>query len=207
VEVASVVFRSLGLKRPKIAPELADRVPPGQYLTERWPVLHHGSIPTFNPATWDLRVFGLVERPFRLNWEELLAVPRVTVRADMHCVTRWSKLDNSWEGISAHELMARAGVQPEARFVLFHSDGGYTANIPVESFNDDDVLLAVKHNGEELSPEHGYPLRSVVPRRYAWKSAKWLRGIEFLSEDQLGFWEKYGYNNHADPWLEERFAE
>ena len=202
-----MVFRSLGLKRPKIDPNLADRVPPGQYLTERWPVLHYGSIPAFNPATWDFRVTGLVAQPIRLSWEEFQSWPRVTVTADMHCVTRWSKLDNTWEGVSAAEILSRARPAPEARFVLFHSDNGYTANIPIDSFNDTDVLLAIKHNGEELTPEHGYPLRAVVPKRYAWKSAKWLRAIEFLSEDQLGFWEQYGYNNHADPWLEERFAE
>lgn len=202
-----MVFRSLGLKRPKVAPELAERTPPGQYLTERWPVLHYGSIPSFNPATWDFRVFGLVDRPLRFTWDEFIALPRTTVHADMHCVTRWSKLDNDWEGVSARHIMELAGVQPEANFVLFHSDGGYTANIPMEAFDDEDVLFAVKHNGEELTPEHGYPLRSVIPKRYAWKSAKWIRGVEFMREDRLGFWEKYGYNNNADPWQEERFAE
>ncbi len=202
-----MVFRSLGLKRPKVAPELAERTPPGQYLTERWPVLHYGSIPSFNPANWDFRVFGLVDRPLRLTWDEFLALPRTTVHADMHCVTRWSKLDNDWEGVSARHIMELVGVQPEAKFVLFHSEGGYTANIPMEAFDDEDVLFATKHNGEELTPEHGYPLRSVVPKRYAWKSAKWIRGVEFMAEDRLGFWEKYGYNNNADPWQEERFSE
>lgn len=202
-----MVFRSLGLKRPTVSPELAERVPPGQYLTERWPVLHHGGIPSFNPATWDLRVFGLVEEPLRFTWDEFLALPRVTITADMHCVTRWSKLDNTWEGVSAREIVERARPTPEARFVLFHADGGYTANIPFAAFADEDVLLAIAHNGEELAPEHGYPLRAVVPKRYAWKGAKWLRAIEFLAQDRLGFWEKYGYNNDADPWREERFAE
>jgi len=202
-----MVFRSLGLKRPKVAPEQADRVPPGQYLTERWPVLHHGAIPTFNPAAWDLRVFGLVEQELRLTWEEFLALPRVSVGADMHCVTRWTKLDNTWEGVAAREIIARVRPQPEAAVVLFHAEGGYTANIPFASFDDDDVLLATAHNGSDLTPEHGAPLRSVVPKRYAWKGAKWLRGIEFLAEDRLGFWEKYGYHNTADPWQEERFAE
>jgi DMSO/TMAO reductase YedYZ molybdopterin-dependent catalytic subunit len=202
-----MVFRSLGLKRPQLPPDVAERIPPGQFLTERWPVLHHGAIPSFNPATWDLRVFGLVEHELRFTWDEFLALPRVVVNADMHCVTRWSKLDNTWEGVSARSIIEAAGVKPEARFVLFHSDGGYTANIPFEVFADDDVLLALKHNDEELTPEHGYPVRAVVPKRYAWKSAKWLRGIEFMAEDKLGFWEQYGYHNNADHWKEERFAE
>ena len=182
-------------------------MPPGQHVTQRWPVLHHGSIPPFNAATWDFRVFGLVEAPLRFTWDEFLALPRVTVTADMHCVTRWSKLDNSWEGVAAREIMSRTKVRPEARFVLFHADGGYTANIPLAAFDDDAALLAIKHNGEELAPEHGFPLRAVIASRYAWKSAKWLRGIEFLAEDHLGFWEQYGYNSNADPWNEERFAE
>jgi DMSO/TMAO reductase YedYZ molybdopterin-dependent catalytic subunit len=202
-----MVFRSLGLKRPQLPPDVAERIPPGQFLTERWPVLHHGAIPSFNPATWDLRVFGLVEHELRFSWDEFLAFPRVVVNADMHCVTRWSKLDNTWEGVSARTIIEAAGVKPEARFVLFHSDGGYTANIPFEVFADEDVLLALKHDDEELTAEHGYPLRAVVPKRYAWKSAKWLRGIEFMAGDMLGFWEQYGYHNNADHWKEERFAE
>lgn len=202
-----MVFRSMGLKRPKVAPELAERTPPGQHLTERWPVLHDGSIPPFDPATWDFRVFGLVERPLGYGWDEFRALPRVTIHADMHCVTRWSKLDNDWEGVSGRYVMERAGLRPDAKFVLFHCDGGYTANLPIEVFHDDEVLFALKHDGEDLTPEHGYPLRAVVPKRYAWKSAKWLRGVEFLAADQPGFWERYGYSNSADPWREERFAE
>ena len=202
-----MVFRSLGVKRPKIAPELAERVPPGQHVTARWPVLHHGAIPPFNPAAWDLRVFGLIERPLRYTWEEFQALPRFTFTADMHCVTRWSKLDNAWEGVAAREIIARARPLPEARFVLLHAEGGYTANLDLDAFAADDVLLALKHGGEDLSPEHGQPLRAVIPSRYAWKGAKWLRAIEFLADDRPGFWEKYGYNNNADPWREERFAE
>ncbi len=202
-----MVFRSLGVKRPKIDPSLAGRLPPGQHLTQRWPVLHQGAVPPFDPASWVFRVFGLVERPLRLTWPEFQALPRTTVGADMHCVTRWSKLDNVWEGVSARELLARARPLAEARFVLFHADGDYTANLPLAAFDDEDVLLALKHGGEDLTPEHGAPLRAVVPKRYAWKSAKWLRGIEFLAEDQPGFWENYGYHNDADPWREERFAE
>ena len=200
-------FRSLGLKRPTIAPNLAARVPPGQYLTERWPVLHHGSIPTFDPASWDLRVHGLVARPLTLTWDEFQTLPRVTITADMHCVTRWSKLDNSWEGVALREIMDRAGVLPEAKHVIFHCDGDYTTNLPLAVVSKPDVLLATAHDGEELTPEHGAPLRAVVPSRYAWKSAKWLRAIEFVAEDRPGFWEQYGYHNNADPWPEERFAE
>jgi DMSO/TMAO reductase YedYZ molybdopterin-dependent catalytic subunit len=202
-----MVFRSQGLKRPQLPRDLADRIPPGQFLTERWPVLHYGSIPEFDPSTWELRVFGLVENELRYSWEEFLELPRVEVNADMHCVTRWTKLDNSWEGVAPRTLIGAAGVKPEARFVLFHCDGGYTANIPFDVFTQDDVLLALKHDGEDLSPDHGYPLRVVIPSRYAWKSAKWVRGIEFLADDRLGFWEQYGYNNNADHWKEERFAE
>ena len=200
-------FRAMGVKRPKISPELADRVPPGQHVTARWPVLHQGSGPEFDPVRWDLRVFGLVEAPLRFSWDEFLVLPRVQVRADMHCVTRWSTLDNTWEGVPAREILARAGVRPEARFVVFHAAEDYAANIPLAAFDDDDVVLAIKRNGEELTPEHGYPVRAIVPKRYAWKGAKWLRGIEFVAEDQPGFWEQYGYNNSADPWREERFAE
>ena len=202
-----MAFPSRGLKRPRVAPQLGARTPPGQYLTERWPVLHHGPVPPFDPATWDFRVFGLVERPLRFTWEEFRALPRVAVHADMHCVTRWSKLDNDWEGVPAREVVARAGVRPEARFALLHGEGGYTANLPFAAFADDQVLFALKHGGEDLTPEHGFPLRAVVPRCYAWKSAKWLRGVEFLAEDQPGFWERYGYHHNADPWREERFAD
>lgn len=201
-----MVFRSLGLKRPKVDPAVADRIPPGQYLTERWPVLHYGAVPKIDLAVWTLEVIGLVEHPLRFTWEEFQALPMVTVHADMHCVTRWSKLDNDWEGVSFRTIMALAKPSPEARFIMFHGDGGYTANVPLAVANDDDVLLATKHDGEVLTPEHGSPLRAVVPKRYAWKSAKWLRAVEFMAEDRLGFWERYGYNNNADFWKEERFA-
>jgi DMSO/TMAO reductase YedYZ molybdopterin-dependent catalytic subunit len=202
-----MAFRSTGLKRPKVPVELADRVPPGQYPTDRWPVLHVGAVPGFDPATWDVQVFGLVERPMRLTWAELQALPTVEITADMHCVTRWSKLGNRWEGVALRHLLDLAGVKPQARYLVFHCEGGYTANLPLEVAGGDDVLLALKHGGEPLAPEHGFPLRAVVPKRYAWKSAKWLRGIELLAEDRPGFWEQYGYSNSADPWQEERFAE
>ena len=170
-------------------------------------MLHEGKVPAFDPATWDLQVIGLVDRPVRLSWAEFQRLPAVEVTADMHCVTRWSKLNNSWEGVSGRYVVELAGVLPAAKYVLFHAEGGYTANVPLAAFAADDALLALKHGGEDLAPEHGSPLRAVVPTRYAWKSAKWLRGIEFLAEDRPGFWEGYGYDDNADPWHEERFAE
>ncbi len=203
-----MVFRSLGIKRPKISPELADRVPPGQHPTERWPVLHHGAVPTFDPATWDFRVWGLVGEPLRFTWEEFLALPRITVTADMHCVTRWSKLDNLWEGVPTRELLNHVQVSTAAKFVMVHCEYGFTTNLPVEDFFAEDCLFALKHNGEDLTPDHGYPVRLVVPRLYAWKSAKWVRGIEFLEADRPGFWESWdhgGYHMRGDPWAEERF--
>ena len=202
-----MVARPPGRRRPRISPELQDRLPPGQHPTQRWPVLHHGPIPPFDPATWDFRVFGLVDEPLCFTWEEFRALPRVTVAADLHCVTRWSKLDNTWEGVPVREILARAKVRPDARFVLLHAEGRFTANLPLEAFAAEDALLALRHNGQDLTPEHGFPLRAIAPNRYAWKSAKWLRGIEFLATDRLGFWEEYGYNSNADVWQEERFAE
>jgi DMSO/TMAO reductase YedYZ molybdopterin-dependent catalytic subunit len=202
-----MVFRSTGLKRPQLAPDVAERIPPGQFLTQRWPILHYGPVPSFDPASWDLHIYGQVENELRFSWEEFLTLPRIVVNSDMHCVTRWSKLDNEWEGVSTRFVVEAAGVKPEARHVLFHCEGGYTSNVPIEVFSDQDVILALKHDGEDLTPEHGFPLRVVIPKRYAWKSAKWLRGIEFLAEDRPGFWEQYGYNNNADFSKEERFAD
>ncbi len=181
------------------------RNPPGQYLTEKWPVLHAGSVPRFNPHTWDLRIFGLVETPLRLNYQEFMSLPKAQIISDVHCVTAWSKLDNEWEGVSVRELMKRVKILSEAKFVVAHAEEGFTANLPIDAFLDDDVLFAYAHNGEPLAPEHGRPLRLVVPKRYFWKSAKWVRGVEFSSEDKPGFWEVRGYNNNADPWKEERY--
>ena len=188
---------------------MADRVPPGQYVTEKFPVLHYGSVPTYTDLekTWDFRVWGEIEAPKRFSFDEFRALPTAQVRTDIHCVTRWSKLGNRWEGVALAHVLDLAGVEPEAAFLVFHCEGGYAANLPLAVARDEDVLLALKHDGEPLSPEHGYPLRAVVPKRYAWKSAKWLRGIELLTEDRPGFWERYGYSNSADPWREERFAE
>ncbi len=184
-----------------------ERVPPGQYETKKWPVLHYGSVPGFDKASWDFRVLGLVEQPLRMNHAEFFSLPRVQVKGDFHCVTTWSKLDNLWEGVSVHEILKRVKVKPEAQYVLAHCEHGFTANLPLSDFVQEDVLFAMKHNGEDLTPEHGYPLRLMVPRLYAWKSAKWLRGIEFLEKDRPGFWEQNGYHMRGDPWTEERHRE
>ena len=188
-------------------PAVASRIPPGQYRTEKFPVLHYGSVPRVDLATWDLKVYGEVDSPFSLTWTEFKALPRKTVQTDIHCVTRWSNLDTTWEGVAIQEILTRAQVRPTATHVVSHAEQGYTANLPLSILDDDDVLLADTFDGQPLEPEHGYPLRLVVPKRYFWKSSKWLRGLEFLDHDQLGFWERYGYNNDADPWKEERYSE
>lgn len=186
--------------------EVSDRIPAGQHLTKKWPVLHVGSVPNVTPATWSFETSGLVENPLRFSWDEFSDLPMVEITTDFHCVTTWSKLDMTWRGVPIAEILRRTGVRPEAHFVMAHAEGGYTTNIPLEVLNDDDVLLAVACDGEPLTPEHGAPMRLVVPKRYAWKSAKWLRGMEFMEDDQPGFWEMRGYHNNADPWKEERFG-
>jgi DMSO/TMAO reductase YedYZ molybdopterin-dependent catalytic subunit len=180
------------------------RVPPGQYLTERFPVLTYGSNPSYHLADWTLSISGEVERPFSLTWDELMALEQVEVTTDIHCVTRWSKLDTTWTGVRPRELLDRAGVRPGGHFVMAHSDGGYTTNLPLEALYDDDVLLAHRYEGRPLEDDHGAPLRLLVPRRYFWKSAKFLRRLEVMPADQEGFWELNGYHNDADPWKEQR---
>ncbi len=188
-------------------PAIAARIPPGQYQTDKFPVLHYGSVPNTDLATWDFRVFGAVDSPFTLSWTEFQALPHKQVTTDIHCVTRWTKLGTVWEGVPIQEILSRAGLRPEASHVLAHSEQGYTANLPISVLDDDDVILADTFDGKPLEREHGWPLRLFVPKRYFWKSAKWIRGLEFLDHDILGFWERYGYNNDADPWKEERFSE
>jgi DMSO/TMAO reductase YedYZ molybdopterin-dependent catalytic subunit len=192
-------------KKADLPPDKAARVPPGQYLTEKWPVLHYGSVPRFDPKTWDFRVFGKVLNEFKLKWEEFSALPMTTVVADMHCVTTWSRLDQRWEGVPFSKIVELAKPLPDAKFVIAHSEHGFSANIPIEFCFRDDCLIALRANGEPLSAEHGQPARLVVPRLYAWKSAKWLRGIEFTGTDKPGFWERNGYHNRGDPWKEERY--
>ena len=189
------------------SPRQEPRLPPGQVKTEKWPVLHHGSVPTIDLAQWDLVLDGLVERPQRWTWDEFQRLPRTQVQSDIHCVTRWSRYDNTWEGVSLREVMALAAPKPEGRFAILHAEAGFTTNLPLSELIQDDVLLADRHDGQPLAPEHGWPLRLVVPRRYFWKSAKWIRRIEVVGRDEPGFWERNGYHNEADPWREERFSD
>ncbi len=187
------------------AARFARRLPPGQVLTEKFPVLHYGPIPRFDPTTWDFRVFGLVEEEKRWTWEEFQQLPRTTITVDVHCVTGWSKLDTTWTGVAFKDLLQFIRVKPEARYVMARCEYGFTTNIPMEYMED--ALLATHYNGEPLTPEHGYPLRLIVPRLYFWKSAKWLRALEFMAEDRPGFWEQAGYHMRGDPWREERYRE
>jgi DMSO/TMAO reductase YedYZ molybdopterin-dependent catalytic subunit len=183
------------------------RLPPGQYLTEKWPVLHAGSVPRYDDlTTWTLRVFGEVENELVLTWEQLNDLPRSSTTQDIHCVTRWSRFDADFEGVHWRRLAELAVPKPAARFVVAHAEAGFTSNVPLSFLEDDDALLATHAGSEPLTPDHGYPLRLVIPGKYFWKSAKWLRGIELSSVDQPGFWERYGYSNDADPWKEERYG-
>jgi len=182
------------------------RLPPGQSLTLKWPVLHYGSVPRFDPATWDFRVYGLVQNPIRLSWEEFNKLPKIETQSDFHCVTRWSRFDNRWSGVSVRELLNRAQPKPEPAYMLVHAEQGYTANVRLADLLHDNVLLATHHDGEPLPLDHGYPLRLIVPQLYAWKSVKWVRGFELLDHDQAGFWEQNGYNMYGDPWKEQRFS-
>jgi len=183
----------------------AGRLPPGQSLTLKWPVLHYGSVARFDPGTWDFRIWGAVEVPVRLTWQEFSLLPRVKTVSDFHCVTRWSRFDNTWEGVAFREVLKLVHLQPEASHVLVHAEQGYTANVPLADLDRDDVLLATHHDGQPLAADHGYPLRLIVPHLYAWKSVKWVRGLEFLSHDAAGFWEQNGYHMYGDPFKEQRF--
>lgn len=194
-----------------------NRLPPGQSLTQKFPVLHYGPVPRVNLATWDFRVFGLVEEEKTWNWEEFNKLPRTTVTMDIHCVTRWSKFDTTWEGVSVKTLIGEGFIRPkpEANFVIQHCENGYTTNTPLDFLLQDSVLMATHFDGQPLELDHGYPLRMVVgsfadrsekKTAYFWKGGKWLRGLEFRANDQLGFWERNGYNNEADPWKEQRFS-
>jgi DMSO/TMAO reductase YedYZ molybdopterin-dependent catalytic subunit len=199
---------SLFSRRPLDPRVQADphRLPPGQVLTEKWPVLHYGSVPKYpDMAQWRLRVGGAVERPLTLTYDELRAQPTADIRCDIHCVTTWSRLDNTFTGVRLRDLMEQAGVRPSAQFAVFRCAQGFTTSIPVDVARADDCAVVWLHDGRELAPEHGWPLRALVPRKYFWKSAKWLEGVEFVERDQLGFWERNGYNNSADPWAEERY--
>ncbi len=189
------------------SPRREPRLPPGQVKTDKWPVLHYGSVPRVDLAAWELRVDGSVENPQRWSWDEFQKLPRVRVASDIHCVTRWSRYDNLWEGVALTEVLRRAVPKSAAHFAIIHAAQGFTSNLPLTELDQDDVLLADKHDDKALTPEHGWPLRLVVPRRYFWKSAKWVSRIELVERDQPGFWERNGYHNEADPWREERFSD
>lgn len=186
-------------------PDGLERLPPGQYHTKKWPVLSYEPTPKFDPVTYRFKVWGEVEEPFELTWDELLALPRTQMTSDFHCVTTWSRYDNAWEGVHIRDILQRARPKPAATFVMEHSFTGYTTNVPLAALNDDDVLIAFKHDGADLEPDHGGPVRLILPKLYAYKSAKWLSGLEFMLKDRPGFWEIRGYSNSANPWNEERY--
>ena len=181
-----------------------DRLPPGQYLTDRFPVLHVGDVPTYEPGEWSLSIFGLVDNPYTITMDELKAMPAVTPTFDIHCVTKWSKFDTTWTGVRVSDLFAKAGVQSQAKFVMEHAEFGYTTNIPLRDITTDEAIVAYAFEGEEIEPIHGGPVRIVVPHLYFWKSAKWVRGLELKASDSAGFWERNGYNMYGDPFKEQR---
>ena len=193
------------------------RLPPGQALTQKFPVLHYGPVPRFNTDTWDLRLWGEVEEEKRWTWDEFNQLPRASLAMDIHCVTRWSKFDTTWEGVSVKALVEQGllKLKPSAKYVMQHAEYGFTVNLPLEVVLAENFLLATHFDGQPLTPDHGYPLRGVVgympgrddlPTPYFWKGAKWLRGLEFMAQDRPGFWEQAGYHNEADVWKEERFG-
>src|SRR3990170_6379850 len=184
-----------------------NRVPPGQSLTKDWPVLHHGPVPSIDTSGWTISIFGLVDKERKLDHQEFMSLPRVKVRSDIHCVTGWSRLDNLWEGVSTITIRDLVSPSSEARFVIVQGAAGFTTNLPVEDFFRLDVLFALKHDGVPLTPDHGAPVRLVVPGLYFWKSAKWATGLEFTRDDRPGFWESVGYHNRGDPWKEERYSD
>ena len=184
-----------------------ERIPPGQSRTPKWPVLDAFGTPQFDASRWQLRIFGLVDHEVTYTLAEFGQLPRVKVFADFHCVTQWSRLGNLWEGVSATYLLEQAGIRPEAKYVICHGyDNGWTTNLPLEDFLSADVLLADTHDGQPITADHGGPVRGMVPQLYAWKSAKWINGIELSDTDKPGYWERGGYHNHGDPWTEERFG-
>jgi DMSO/TMAO reductase YedYZ molybdopterin-dependent catalytic subunit len=182
------------------------RLPPGQSLTIKWPVLHAGSVPRFDPARWEFKINGLVDGPLQLTWEEFRALAQSEVTSDFHCVTRWSRLDNRWKGVLFTEVLKRVKVKAGAAYALVTAEEGYTANVPLQDLQRPDVLFAFAHDGEPLAAEHGGPLRLIVPQLYAWKSVKWVRGFTLLDHDELGFWERNGYHAYGDPWKEQRYS-
>ncbi|MCC7361817.1 MAG: molybdopterin-dependent oxidoreductase [Anaerolineales bacterium] len=205
-----------GRKEEEERVKLEGRLPPGQSLTNKFPVLHYGPVPRFDPLTWDLRVFGEVEAEQRWNWDEFQKLPRAKITMDLHCVTRWSKFDTEWEGVALKTLVDQGLIKlkPSAHYLLQHCEYGFTVNIPLEVALAPNFLLATHYNGQPLEADHGFPLRGVIGHindtdyktPYLWKGGKWLRGLEFLNKDRLGFWEQAGYHNEADVWKEQRFS-
>jgi DMSO/TMAO reductase YedYZ molybdopterin-dependent catalytic subunit len=184
---------------------LSQRIPPGQKLTEKFPVLTYGDIPDIQTKDWTFTIEGLVKVKTIYNWNEMMSIEQIALTKDFHCVTQWSRLDNIWEGIKVKDLINKAGLLPNAKFALIYCYGGYTTNLPTKVLLDEDVLLAHKHDGNALLPEHGGPIRLIVPKLYAWKSAKWIKGIKLIETEELGFWENLGYHSYGDPWKEQRF--
>jgi DMSO/TMAO reductase YedYZ molybdopterin-dependent catalytic subunit len=194
------------------------RIPPGQVLTENFPVLHYGSIPNINLSEWDFRVYGLLEEEVVWSWNEFSELPKRMITLDIHCVTRWTKLNTKWEGVSIKELIEKRFIRPktQAQYVIQHCEHGFTTNLPLNIVTSDNFLLATHYNGKPLTLEHGFPLRGVIgsfpdrseeKTKYLWKGGKWLRALEFRGDDQLGFWERNGYHNLADPWKEQRYTD
>jgi DMSO/TMAO reductase YedYZ molybdopterin-dependent catalytic subunit len=200
------MFRSKAEAKVRDAGFDPARLPPGQYYTEKWPVLHAGDVPDVDLATWTLEVTGEVEEPLTLSYDELKALPSRDVTTDIHCVTRWSRFDARFTGVHWSELAKLAKPKPTANFAIAHSEHGFTANVPISALEDENALVVYEADGEPLTPDHGWPVRLFIPTKYFWKSAKWLRGIELSSIDKPGFWERYGYNNNADYWKEERYG-
>jgi DMSO/TMAO reductase YedYZ molybdopterin-dependent catalytic subunit len=199
-------IKRMNIPAVEVPQEIADRVPPGQVVTERFPILHEGEVPKYDMSTWSLRVFGEVTEEKTFSYEELLALPRTQIVCDIHCVTRWSKLDTVWEGILFRDFLKLINVKPEGKYVMLHADNEYETNVPLEDLMGDQILLAMSYDGKPLTPKHGWPLRLVVPHLYFWKSAKWIQGIEFMKEDREGFWERNGFHHVADPFEEQRFS-
>jgi len=189
-----------------IPPELAHRVPPGQTVTDRFPILHEGDVPTYDMSTWSIKIFGEVENELTFSFDELMNMPQTDITCDIHCVTRWSKLDTHWTGIKFSDLLPMLGVKPDAKYVMVHGDNDYTTNVPLEDLLRDNILLAHSYEGEPLTEKHGGPMRLIVPHLYFWKSCKWITGFEFMKEDAPGFWEQNGFHNYAEPFAEQRFS-
>lgn len=213
-----MAFNFLGRKDQEESVKKMGRLPPGQALTQKFPVLHYGPVPPFNPATWNFKMFGLVEEEKVWTWDEFNQLPRRKIQMDIHCVTRWSKFDTTWEGVHLQDLIDQGIIQPksEAKFIMQHCEYNFTVNVPIEVAVSDVFLMATHFDGKPLEPDHGYPLRGVAGAlpvkpmsdddRYLWKGGKWLRGLEFMAQDRAGFWEQAGYSMSANIWKEERFG-